>query len=133
MTNRVRSAVTFALQFRVLDELNAQWKQLGEVDKKLSEAVSKITTRMRNSMNQALDALKREAAGEFFDALFESSEDIVHMASLVRDPKMAEDVFLILVRAVSRLGRNNSSLIQEFTDKCSFVVRSPRPRSFVSE
>lgn len=120
------------MQSKVLDELDTQWKQVN-VDEQLYEAVNKITVRMRNSMNQALDALKKEVAEEFFDALFESSEDIVRMSYLMRDPKLDENVFLILVKAVSRLGRNNSALIQDFTDKCSFVVRSPRPRGLINE
>lgn len=83
-------------------------------------------------MDEALAALKRDAADEFFDALFDTSEDIIALSSLVRDPKLPDDVFLTLVKAVSRLGRNNSALIQEFTDMCSFVHRSPRPRTAAS-
>lgn len=122
-------AVTFALQKKVLDELAVDMKDL-EMDEGLRDAVVKITKKMRASMDEALDALKKDAADEFFDALFEASENIISLSSFIRDPKLNDKVFLTLVKAVSRLGRNNTALIQEFTDMCSFVNRSPpRPRA----
>lgn len=83
---------------------------------------------MRDNMNDALNALKRNAADEYFDSLFEASEDIIQLSSVLRDPKLPEDIFLAMVKAVSRMGRNNSALIQEFSDMCSFLHRSPKPR-----
>lgn len=76
----------------------------------------------------ALGALKRDKADEFFDALFETSENIINMSSILRDPTVEDDTFMSLVRAVSHLGRNNAALINEFTEMCSFVSRSPKPR-----
>lgn len=125
-------AVTFAMQERVLKELDSDWDKIN-ADPEIRQAVANITSRMRSSMNQALEALKKGSAEEFFDNLFESSEEIVRMSTLIRDPKLDENVFLVLVKTVSRLGRNNSALIQDFTDRCSFVVRSPRPRSLTSD
>jgi len=124
--------VTFTLQNRVLDELKSDMNNLTMEDD-LRNAVDKITDRMRNNMKEAVEALKKDAPDEFFDALFDSSEDIIHLSAILRDPKMDDSVFLALVKAVSRLGRNNTLLIQEFTDMCSFVQRSPRPRSIDSD
>lgn len=115
------------MQNRVLDELLADMKTI-KMDEQLRAAIEKIITRMRSNMREAADALKRDAADEFFDALFDSSEDIVHLSVFLRDSKLDESVFMVLVKAVSRLGRHNSALIQDFTDMCSFVNRSPRPR-----
>ena len=100
-----------------------------KMEDELRAAITKLSNRMRENMKEALDALKRDSAEEFFDGLFEASEDIIYMSSLLREPKMDEDVFLTLVKAVSRLGRNNSVLIQNFTDMCSFVQRAPKPRA----
>lgn len=121
-------AVTFALQRRVLDELKNDMKNL-TMDKDLRASIEKIDTRLRENMDEALEALKRDAADEFFGALFETTEDIISLSSIIRDPKLDDEVFLTLVKAISRLGRNNQNLIQEFTDMCSFVHRSPRPRA----
>ena len=80
-------------------------------------------------METALKALNTESAEEYFDALFETSDSIVQFSSMVRDPALEEEVFLVFVKAVSRLGRNNSGLVQEFVDNCTIVDRSlPRPR-----
>lgn len=98
------------------------------MDKGLRDAVIKITNKMRLNMDEAEDALKRDAADEYFDSLFEASSNIISLSSFIKDPKLDDKVFLTLVKAVSRLGRNNSALIQEFTDMCSFLQRSPRPR-----
>lgn len=100
------------------------------MDPELRASIEKIAARMRGNMKEALEALDRDAADEFFDSLFDASEDIINMSSLLRTPHLDENVFLTLIKGVSRLGRNNSALIQEFTDMCSFVHRSPRPRSF---
>lgn len=121
-------AVTFALQNRVLDELQNEMKDL-KMDEQLRNSIEKIAARMRDNMKDAQEALERDAAEEFFDALFNASEDIIHMSVLARSPNLDEHVFLVLIKGVSRLGRNNSALLQEFTDMCSFVHRSPRPRS----
>ena len=84
-------------------------------------------------MANALRALDTGSAEEYFDSLFVTSEAIVQFSSFIRDPKMDEKVFLVLVKAVSRLGRNNSALIQEFVDNCAIVERSrPQPRSDVN-
>lgn len=98
-----------------------------KMEKELHESITKITRRMRDSMDEALEALKRDAADEYFDALFESSENIVYMSALLRNPKLDDNAFITLVKAVSRLGRNNSALIQDFQEMCSFL-RAPRPR-----
>lgn len=111
----------------MLNELESELNKL-DVDDQLRVSVDKITNRMRKNMKEAIEALKRDAADEFFDALFDSSEDIINLSSILREPKLEDQTFLSLVKAVSRLGRNNSALIQEFTDMCSFVQRSPRPR-----
>lgn len=120
--------MTFALQNRVLDELARDIKDL-KMDQQLRTAIEKNAEKMRGHMKDALDALERDAADEFFDSLFDASEDIINMSSLLRTPQLDEHVFLTLIKGVSRLGRNNSALIQEFTDMCSFVHRSPRPRA----
>ena len=83
---------------------------------------------MKSNMKNALDALKSDSPEDYFDSLFETSENIIQMSALTRSPKLEERVFLVLVKAVSRLGRNNSALIQEFIDQCSINERSPRPR-----
>ena len=111
----------------MLDELDVEIKDM-KMDDKLRESVERITTSMRANMKEATEALKRDAADEFFDALFDASEDIIRLSSVLREPELDENTFLTLVKAVSRLGRNNAALIQEFTDMCSFVQRSPRPR-----
>lgn len=122
------SVVTFALQNKVLDELARDMKDL-KMDQALRAGIEKIAGRMRANMKEALEALQRDAADEYFDALFDVSEDIINMSSLLRTPDLNEHVFLTLIKGVSRLGRNNSALIQEFTDMCSFLHRSPRPRT----
>lgn len=94
----------------------------------LQDALHRITRRLKGNMDDALSALKKDKIDEFFDALFNSSEDIVSMSVLLKDPKMEDNVFITIVKAVSRLGRNNSALIQEFTQMCSFIQRAPRPR-----
>lgn len=93
------------------------------------ERITVEAAKMRSNMKEALNALREMAPEEYFDALFDSSENIIQLSTIIRDPKLDEKVFLALVKAVSRLGRNNSALVQEFTDKCSFMHRSPRPRS----
>lgn len=120
--------VTFALQRKVLDELDADMKNIN-MEKELSDAVNRLTKSMRLNMAEASDALKRDSAEEFFEGLFKLSEDIINLSVLVRDPKMNDEVFLTLVKALSRLGRNNTIFIQEFTEMCSFIQRGPRPRS----
>lgn len=123
--------MTFALQNRVLDELLTDMKDLPMEDS-LREAVLRLANRMKSSMKDALEALKTESPQEYFDSLFDTSENIVYFSSLVRDPKINERVFLVLVKAVSRLGRNNSALIQDFVDNCTIIERSqPRPRRFI--
>jgi hypothetical protein len=117
------------LHSRVLDELTKDLKDLPMNDK-LREGIQKLTNKMRSDMEEALSALKDESPEEYFDALFGTSEDIIQMSHLIRDPKIDEKVFIVLVKAVSRLGRNNSMLIQEFIDQCSLANKSPRPRSF---
>lgn len=92
-------------------------------------AVEKIINRMRQNMRDALEALKTDSANEYFDSLFEASEDIIYLSTFLRDPKLEDKVFLTLVKAVSRLGRNNSALIQDFAQMCSFIQRSARPRA----
>lgn len=96
---------------------------------RLREAIEKVTKKLRGDMEDATDALKNESPEEFFDALFDTSESIIQMSNLIRDPKLDEKVFLVLVKAVSRLGRNNSTLIQDFIDQCSLVNKSPQPRA----
>lgn len=120
-------AVSFALQRKVLDELAKDMENL-EMDQDLRESVVRLTNKMRSNMDEAQDALKRDAVDEYFDSLFEASSNIISLSSFIRDPKLDDKVFLTLVKAVSRLGRNNTALIQEFTDMCSFLQRSPRPR-----
>lgn len=120
--------MTFALQNRVLDELARDMKDL-KMDRELRAAIERNAENMRHHMKEALDALDREAVDEFFNSLFDTSEDIINMSSILRTPQLDEHVFLTLIKGVSRLGRNNSALIQEFTDMCSFVHRSPRPRA----
>lgn len=100
------------------------------VEEGFKKAIDKMTTNMRKSMKDALEGLTNESPADYFDSLFEVSENIVAMSSLVRDPKLDEKVFLVLVKAVSRLGRNNSALVQEFIDQCSIAERSrSRPRT----
>lgn len=123
----INVAVSFALQRKVLDELAKDMENL-VMEKDLREAIIKLAGKMRSNMDEAQDALKRDAADEFFDSLFEASSNIISLSSFIRDPKLDDKVFLTLVKAVSRLGRNNTALIQEFTDMCSFLQRSPRPR-----
>lgn len=110
-----------------MDELQADLMNLN-IDQSLGDRINKVVDKMRSNMNEALNALKNESPEEYFDALFDTSENIIQMSSLIRDPKLDERVFLALVKAVSRLGRNNSALVQEFTNKCSFMHRSPRPK-----
>lgn len=118
------------MQNRVLDELARDMKDL-KMDQQLRTSIETIAREMRDDMKEALDALQRDAADEYFDALFGVSEDIIHMSVLVRTPDLEEHVFLTLIKAVSRLGRNNSALIQEFTDMCSFLHKSPQPRTSI--
>lgn len=80
-------------------------------------------------MKEALDAIDRDSAEEFSVALFDSSEDVINLSSLPRDPKLSGEASLVLVKAVSRLGRNNSNLIQGFTEMCSFANRAPQPQA----
>lgn len=119
-------AVTFALQNKVLDELEDDMKSL-QMDKELRNSVTKTLERMRKTMSEASDALNRNAPEDFFDSLFESSEEIIKFSILIRNLKL-DDVSLALVKAVSRLGHNNSEFIQEFASVCSLVQRSPKPR-----
>jgi len=60
-------------------------------------------------MKDGLRALDAGSGEEYLDFLFITSE-ATQFSSLIRDPKMNEKVFLLLVKAVSRLGRNNSAL-----------------------
>lgn len=119
--------MTFALQRKVLDELEVDMKRL-VMNRTLREAVEKLNKSMRQNMQDGLDALKKNNPDAFFDALFEVSEDIISLSSLVRDPKLEDEVFLTLVKAISRLGRNNANFIQDFTETCSFIQRGTRPR-----
>lgn len=118
------------MQNRALDELQKDLKDLPMNDR-LRAAIDGLTKKMRSDMQDALGALKDESPEEYFDALFDTSEDIVQMSHLIRDPKLDERVFLVLVKAVSRLGRNNSVLIQDFIDQCSVANKAPRPRGLV--
>lgn len=124
------AAVTFALQNKVLDQLEAEMKDLS-MDAGLRTAVNKITASMRKSMAEAEEALKNDSPEDYFDSLFDASEKIVAFSSLIRDPELNHKVYLVLVRAVSRLGRNNSALVQEFIDQCSIIERT-RPRVLAS-
>lgn len=119
--------VTFALQRKVLDELDRDIKDL-KLDDNVREFINKTSTRMRQNMDEAEKALKKDAADEFFDALFDTSEDIISMSSIMREPHLSDEVFLVFVKAISRLGRNNATLIQDFAEMCSFVQKSPRPK-----
>ena len=98
---------------------------------KFRTVIDGLTKKMRSDMEDALKALNDELPEEYFDALFDTSDDIVQMSHLIRDPSLNEKVFLVLVKAVSRLGRNNSVLIQDFIDQCSVANKSPRPRNLV--
>lgn len=111
-----------------MDELDADMKNLN-MEEDLRDAVDRLTKSMRQNMKEASEALAKDSAEEFFDALFSTSEDIINLSVLVRDPKMSDEIFMTLVKAISRLGRNNTILIQEFTDMCSFIQRGPRPRT----
>lgn len=95
--------------------------------------IEALTKSMRRNMKDALNSLKTDAADEFFDSLFEASEDIIHLSSLLRDPKIDEKALKPLMKAVTNLGRNNAGLIQDFNDMCSFIHRSPRPRKTMNE
>lgn len=123
--------MTFALQNKVLDELEKDMVGLTMTDD-LRSSIEGLTKRMRENLAEANEALKIEAADQYFDALFDVSEDILHFSSMLRDPKIDENLFMALVKAVSRLGRNNAALIEGFVDMCSFVHRGPKPRSTVS-
>lgn len=114
--------VTFALQRKVLDEFEADLKEL-KVEEKLLAYIEKTSQRLRKNMAEAQKGLDRDAADEFFDALFDTSEDIVAMSVILREPNLDEKSFVVFVKAVSRLGRNNAALIQEFSDMCSFNQR----------
>lgn len=83
---------------------------------------------LKRNMLIAGNALNNNEADVFFDSLFESSEDIIRLASFLRDPTITDGVFMSLGKAVSYLGRNNAALISEFTQMCSFIRRSPKPR-----
>ena len=95
---------------------------------RLREVIDGLVKKMRSDMADAQNALEEESPEEYFDALFETSEDIIRMSTLIRDPNLDESIFLPLVKAVSRLGRSNSMLIQDFIDQCSIVDKSPRTR-----
>lgn len=82
-------------------------------------------------MKECQDALKADSGEDYFESLFDVSETIIAMSSLVRDPKLDEEVFLVLIKAISRLGRNNTALVQEFMDKCSLAKEAPKPRFLV--
>lgn len=114
---------------RVLDELEKELKG-APMSEGLRAVIDGLTRKMRSDMADAIGALKDESPEEYFDALFDTSENIVQMSHLLRDPKMDERVFLPLVKAVSRLGRNNSMLIQDFIDQCSLANKAPSPRKF---
>lgn len=120
-------AQTFKLQNKVLDDLIEDMNKL-DLDPKARESIEKIITRMRKNMSDALEALNRDAPDEYFDALFEASEDIINLSGFLRNPQLDDALFLTLIKAVSRLGRNNAALIQDFTEMCSLAQRSPRPR-----
>lgn len=95
----------------------------------ISSFIEKTTLRMRKNMADAKKALEKDAADEFFDALFDTSEDIISLSSILREPHLNDETFMVFVKAVSRLGRNNANLIQEFADMCSFIQnRGPKPR-----
>jgi hypothetical protein len=126
-----RADVTFALQSRVLDELDKELKGV-QMSDGLRLAIDGLTKKLRSDMADGLSALRDESPEEFFDALFAISEDIVKFSHLTRDPQLDESVFLVLVKAVSRLGRNSSTLIQDFIDQCSMLSKSPRPRSLAA-
>lgn len=100
------------------------------MDDEIRQVIEKAVKSMRKNMREAIKALKRDSADEFFDSLFESSEDIIRLSGLLRNPKVKKELFPILLNAVSHLGRNNAALIQKFTEMCSFIQRSPRLRTF---
>lgn len=94
----------------------------------LRESIEATLKSMRKNMNDAAESLNTDAADEFFDSLFEASEDIIRLSNMIRDQNLDDKAFVTLVKAVSFLGANNAALIQEFTQMCSFIHRSPRPR-----
>lgn len=104
------------------------------VDAKLREIIEKMTKKLRGDMQDAIEALKEESPEKYFDALFATSEDIIKISSLIvtKDPAIDDKLLMALVKAVSRLGRNNSSLIQDFIDQCSLIEKSPQPRASFS-
>lgn len=130
---KIGAEVTFGLQTKILDELE---KQLSTFDQNLErqflDALEKNIAKMRSDFNEALAGIKNESPDDFFESLFNSSEAIIQLSSLARAPKVSDNAFLMLIRAVSRLGRNNAALIQEFTAMCSFrkLGGGPEPRHF---
>lgn len=111
----------------MLDELENDIRSL-ELEGQFRTALARSIAKMRADFTAAIDALAVESPDEFFDALFNSSEDIVALSVMARAPRVPDAAFLALVRAVSRLGRNSAALIQEFTEMCSFKSRAAQPR-----
>lgn len=117
-------AVAFALQNRVLNEL--QVELLDTSSEKTRDKVNQLADTMRANMNEAIAGLKEESAERYFRALFKISDNIVQFSTIMRDPDNDDRQILpSLARATSRLGRYNSNLVQEITERCSLLKKSP--------
>lgn len=120
--------VTFALQRRVLDEFDRELEKL-KLEDKLRTFINKTTASLRQNMAEAQEALAKDSAESFFDSLFATSEDIISLSAIVREPNLSEETFVVFIKAISRLGRNNAQLIQDFAEMCAFAQKyGPRPR-----
>lgn len=137
-----RSNVMFAVQRRVLDELASDLSKLSEdkIKHKLRNAIEEKASKLRNDFDEASKALELESPDSFFEALFNSSETIISMSSLASvksqdsdGQKLSDELYLTLVRAISRLGRNNAMLIQQFTSLCTIKKLNVLPREIFSQ
>lgn len=120
--------MTFQKQKTILDDLEQDLNKLN-ITSDFKAMVKSTTDVLRSSMDFALDALDKGRADDYFDALFDTSESIITLSTMLKNPGLDDDAFFVLVKAISRLGRNNSSLVQELTSACANRLMT-RPREF---